>query len=226
MTMIGKKEDKDNEMISKDEKVERSKKNNDDHLRNLAIDIFKSGFPSVKCAAINALMVISPLVRRSDPGPDSLAACGSFYRDLWLLDKSEIEVLVVATNYYRRAYKEYGCFWSGYEYLLCLDLKRDYLFGDYDDPEDFSESGRAEHNCLLNDSCDLCSKIYDKIKEMESSEDFIKRHDIKELYGIMAVICSRSHLSFDHKKYEKLFFDQKPNKNEIKRYLERRVLYI
>jgi hypothetical protein len=226
MAMIEKTEDKDNEKIGKDEKVKRFKKNNDDHLRSLAIDILKSGFPSIKCAAINALMVISPLVRISNPDSESLAVCGFIYRRLWLLDKSEIELLGAATNYYRRAYKEHGCFWSGYEYLLCIDLKRDYLFGDYDDPEDFSEAGQAERDRLLNDSCALCSEIYDKIKEMESSEDFVKRHDIKELYGIMAVICSRSHLSFDHKKYEKLFFDQKPTKNEIKRYLERRILYI
>jgi len=207
----------------------KNKKRIDDRTKQQAISVYESCYPSPKCALITALMIISPLIRRNDPDAEALLICGHIYKKLWLLDKSETEYLDTSINYYRRSFHSYDCLWGGFHYVNNLDLKIDYFFGEYEDPEYYSESQQEKRERWIKDVSTACAEIYNKVKELEESDDFLKRSDLKEIYATMANICFRDY-SFstkeDHEKYERLFFDQNPSKHEIKKYLERKNFHI
>ncbi len=169
-------------------------------VQQFALCTYKDKTVSAKVALIDALGIISQLEPddRNTVDPETLGITGAIYKRLWENDKSEVDYLDRAIDYYERGFTINQDYYTGENFALCLDLKAEV-------------SGDEDERIYLKFSAKKARKeIIGILEQFMKDEDFEIRNDLMWIYATL----SNCHFALGdldkHKQFDQKFKDLGP----------------
>jgi len=143
---------------------------------------------------------------RNTIDPETLGITGAIYKRLWENNKSEIEYLDRAIEYYKRGFTINQDYYTGENYALCLNLKAE-LSTDPDEKTYLNFSAKKTRKEII--------EIIDKLRD---DEDFGLRRDLMWIYATLSNCYYGIGDNNNHQNSEKNFKDLNPVEWQIETY--------
>ncbi len=178
------------------------------YIQQLALCTYNDKSISPNIALLDALKIIGQLEpdNRNTIDPETLGITGAIYKRLWENNKTEVEYLDRAIEYYKRGFTINQDYYTGENYALCLDLKSEIS-------QDSDEKIYLKYSAF-----ETRKEIIKIINQLSTDEDFEIRSDLIWIYATL----SHCHLGIGDSKnyqlYEQKFKDLSPFDWQIETY--------
>lgn len=178
------------------------------YIQQLALCTYKDKTINPNIALLDALKIISQLEpdNRNTIDPETLGITGAIYKRLWENNKTKIEYLDKAIEYYKRGFTINQDYYTGENYALCLDLKSQ-ISEDSDEKIYLKYSARQTRK-----------EIIQIINQLSTDEDFEMRSDLMWIYATLSHCYLGIDDSKNHKLYKQKFQDLSPLDWQIETY--------
>jgi tetratricopeptide (TPR) repeat protein len=177
-------------------------------IQQLALCKYKDKSVNPNIALTDALNIISQLEPedRNTTDPETLGITGAIYKRLWQNNKSTIEYLDRAIEYYKRGFTINQDYYTGENYALCLDLKANISIEN------------DEKIYLQYSAKNTRKEIIEIIEKLKEDEDFEIRSDLKWIYATISNCNFAIGNKEQHQLYSQKFLDLNPLDWEIQTY--------
>lgn len=174
-------------------------------IQQWALCTYKDKSVNANIALLDALQVINQLHPddRNTSDPETLGITGAIYKRLWLNNKSIIEYIDRAIEYYHRGFVISQDYYTGENYAICMELKSQVA----SDPDEITSLRFSAKKTRI--------EVIEIINKLRDDEDFLMRSDLKWIYATLAHCYFATGDQENFQMYKDEFIKQNPLEWEI-----------